>query len=79
MQRLNRELRRVLDFESMELEQQLMANERGYTREEIRNIKLVKIEGNMLDQYKSTSCTICLNDFKQNDKARILNCNHAFH
>lgn len=32
-----------------------------------------------LDLYNDTLCSICLENFENNDKLRILNCNHYFH
>ena len=84
MDRLNRDFRGAIDFESIEYDnnspdQRLIERQRGLTTEQINSIPIVKITKDNANEYKDKTCTICLNDFTTREKIKVFNCQHPFH
>ena len=87
MERLNRDLRHALDFESIDeargganLDQKLIDRANGLTREQINKMQVTVIDYNNMQEYRERgACAICLNDFKMKDKTKKVICEHAFH
>lgn len=82
MDRLNRDLRRAIDFESLEIDSpdpdRLLEDRlRGLTRQQIESLPLLR--GASAAEYREQGCSICLNDFSRGDRIRKLPCEHAFH
>ena len=58
----------------------LMEHQRGLTREEIKKIKVTVIGIDNINTFRDIgSCAICLNEFKNKEKTKVLICSHAFH
>eukprot|EP01084_Bolivina_argentea_P071236 129541_1 len=51
----------------------------GASKKQIKKLKIISYKQNMIEDIDSTQCIICLDDYTENDKIRILKCNHAFH
>ncbi len=87
MERLNRDLRHALDFESLDnmqgaanFDQRLMDRSKGLTREQIAKMRVTVLGYDNMAEYRERgACVICLNDFKVKDKTKELICTHAFH
>jgi len=86
MERLNRDLRHALDFESFDqargvnLDQRLIDRAKGLTREQISKMQVTVLNYDNIQEYREiATCAICLNDFKIKDKTKKLICAHAFH
>lgn len=83
MERLNRDFRHAIDFESFEqddVDQRLIARQHGLTDTQIKSIPLVTLATADREVVSKETCSVCLNDFKAKDKARRLPlCNHTFH
>lgn len=94
MDRLNRDFRRAIDFESFDqgvaggsVEQRLIERERGLTREQINSIATFRVTSQNMATFTlressgsgRKSCSICLNDFSMKDKVKQLHCEHVFH
>ena len=86
MERLNRDLRHALDFESLDqgrgvnLDQRLIERAKGLTREQISKMQVTVLNYDNMKEYREIeTCAICLNDFKIKEKTKKLICAHAFH
>ena len=53
----------------------------GASKRQIKKLKIISYKPNMIDNHiiDSSQCIICLEDYNENDKIRILKCNHNFH
>jgi len=53
----------------------------GATKRQIRNLKVIRFQAESAehDELESPQCIICLDDYAQNERVRILKCSHHFH
>ena len=90
MERITRDYRRAVDFDSFEVEenphrmdpdQRLIERQRGLNTEQIRQIAVVRVTAANIEGYREFgACAICLNDFGMRDKTkRMPMCQHVFH
>jgi len=42
-------------------------------------VETYKVDGDRVEEGDGGSCTICLDDLKENDQIRIFGCGHKFH
>ena len=83
MERLNRDFRHAIDFESFEaddIDSRLMARQQGLTDAQIKSIPAASLRASDREVSNKETCSVCLNDFKTKDKVRRLPmCTHVFH
>eukprot|EP00483_Globobulimina_turgida_P011469 UN11491 len=51
----------------------------GASKRQIKKLKVIKYKEKSTQDIDSLQCIICLEDYTENDKIRILKCNHNFH